>query len=146
MTQPKPKLTKAELIETICESTGQTRKDIHMILDAFMDTVKDSLIQDHAIELRGLGTFEIKTLKGRAKARNPKTGQTVAVENHGVVAFRPGKELKKSTWDIRRSQTGIGQSIPKPAALKTDKQESTMYVADMIAEFASDTSKSGLPG
>jgi nucleoid DNA-binding protein len=53
------------------------------------------------VELRGFGTFEIRTRKGREKARNPKTGEVVPVQNHGVTVFRPGKDLKKKTWELR---------------------------------------------
>jgi nucleoid DNA-binding protein len=42
------------------------------------------------VELRGFGTFEVKKRKGRKRARNPKTGENVAVKDHGVATFRPG--------------------------------------------------------
>jgi integration host factor subunit beta len=53
------------------------------------------------VELRGVGTFEVRTRKGRSKARNPKTGEIVSVEDHGVAAFRPGRELKTTAWSVR---------------------------------------------
>jgi len=96
------KMTKAETIEHIYESTGVSRKDIHGVLDAFFEKVKSALMEDRVVELRGFGTFEIRTRKGREKARNPKTGETVPVQTHGVTVFRPGKELKKMTWTLRR--------------------------------------------
>jgi integration host factor subunit beta len=96
------KLTKAELVETISESSGLTKKQIHSIIDLFLQQLKDSLSDDKTIEFRGFGTFEVKTRKGRDRARNPKTGQTVSVENHGVVNFRPGKELKEAVWGLRK--------------------------------------------
>jgi len=95
------KLTKAEIVETISESTGLSKKDIHVIIDSFFTEVKGALLTDRVIEFRGFGTFEVKTRKGREKARNPKTGKTVKVENHGVVHFRPGKELKDAAWSLR---------------------------------------------
>jgi integration host factor subunit beta len=95
------KLTKAEIVETISSSTGLTKKEIHGVVDSFFAEVKAALLADRVIEFRGFGTFEIKTRKGREKARNPKTGKTVSVEDHGVVHFRPGKELKDEAWDLR---------------------------------------------
>jgi nucleoid DNA-binding protein len=96
------KLTKAEIIESIYERLGVNRKDIHNILDEFFEEVKDGLNQDKVVELRGFGTFEIRTRKGRERARNPKTGEIVPVNAHGVAVFRPGKELKKTAWPLRK--------------------------------------------
>lgn len=96
------KLTKAEIIDSIFEKTGVNRKDVHRILDEFFDELKDGLRDDRVVELRGFGTFEIRTRKGREKARNPKTGEIVPVSAHGVAVFRPGKELKQLAWPLRR--------------------------------------------
>ena len=96
------KLTKAEIIENIYENLGVNRKDIHNVLDGFFQEVKDGLSQDQVVELRGFGTFEIRTRKGRERARNPKTGEIVPVSAHGVAVFRPGKELKNTAWPLRR--------------------------------------------
>ena len=96
-----PKLTKAEIIEAIFEKTQVNRKTIHSVVDQFFDEVKLALMEDRVVELRGFGTFEIRTRKGREKARNPKTGEVVPVQNHGVTVFRPGKDLKNKTWELR---------------------------------------------
>jgi integration host factor subunit alpha len=95
------KLTKAELIENIHEKLGINRNDVHLIIDEVFGELKDGLAEDRVIELRGFGTFEIKTRKGREKARNPKTGELVSVDTHGVAVFRPGKELKDIAWKLR---------------------------------------------
>lgn len=95
------KLTKAEIIESIYEKVPVNRKDIHSIIDEFFDQVKTALSEDKTVELRGFGTFEVRTRKGRNKARNPKTGEIVSVGDHGVAAFRPGRELKQSVWSLR---------------------------------------------
>ena len=96
------KLTKAEIIENIYDKLGVNRKDIHNILDEYFEEVKSGLSQDKVVELRGFGTFEIRTRKGRERARNPKTGEIVPVSAHGVAVFRPGKELKKIAWPLRK--------------------------------------------
>lgn len=95
------KLTKAEIVERIAESVDVSKKDIHTIVDSFFGEVKSALLEDKVIEFRGFGTFEIRTRKGRARARNPRTGELVEVQNHGVVVFRPGKELKEASWPLR---------------------------------------------
>ena len=97
----KEKLTKAEIIENLHDELGLNRNDIHEVIDSFFEEVKTGLKKEQIIELRGFGTFEIKTRKGRDKARNPKTGDTVKVQTHGVAVFRPGKEIKDEVWNLR---------------------------------------------
>lgn len=95
------KLTKAAMIENLHNKLGFSRSDIHEVIDELFEEIKDGLKEDKVIELRGFGTFEVRTRKGREKARNPKTGDLVAVETHGVAIFRPGKELKDAVWNLR---------------------------------------------
>jgi len=95
------KLTKAEIIDRIYEEIDIDKSDIHRVIDKLFDHLKDALGEDQVIELRGFGTFEIRTRKGREKARNPRTGEIVPVSTHGVAVFRPGKQLKKIAWDLR---------------------------------------------
>jgi len=86
-------LTKAEIVEEINERLGLTKKDIARVIDMFFEIVKKGLKNDEHIELRGFGTFEVKTREER-EARNPKTGESVIVPKRKVPYFRPGKELK----------------------------------------------------
>ena len=100
----KEKLTKAEIIKDIYEAMDPergrlNRDDIHQILDLFFEEIKNGLVEGKTIELRNLGTFEVRTRKGKEKARNPKTGATVSTDDHNVAYFRPGQELKKLLWE-----------------------------------------------
>jgi integration host factor subunit beta len=98
------KITKAEIIDSVYEKTGINRKDIKVAVDLALDGIKNSLASGTIIELRGFGTFEIRIRKGRQKARNPKTGETVSVSSHGTVAFRAGKELRQAVWNLPLSE------------------------------------------
>ena len=101
------KLTKAAIIENLHNKLGLNRTEIHMVIDELFEEIKDGLKDDRVIELRGFGTFEVRTRKGREKARNPKTGEVVAVDKHGVAIFRPGKELKGFVRNIRTARNLI---------------------------------------
>ncbi len=94
------KLTKAAIIESLHNKLGLNRADIHLVIDELFEEIKDGLKDNRVIELRGFGTFEVRIRKGRERARNPKTGDVVAVDKHGVAIFRPGKELKDFVWNI----------------------------------------------
>jgi integration host factor subunit beta len=100
------KITKAELIDSLHEQTSVNRKDIHALIDGLFHEIKQAILAEKAVELRGFGTFEVRMRKGRKKARNPKTGEPVSVSDHGVAIFRPGRDLKQEAWKIHgRRQT-----------------------------------------
>jgi integration host factor subunit beta len=95
------KFTKAEIVDAIYEKIGMDRKDIRKVVDLFTEEVKTALIARKVIELRGFGTFEIKIRKGRQRARNPKTGETLSINPHGIAMFRAGRELKQDVWNLK---------------------------------------------
>ena len=47
------------------------------------------------IELRNFGVFTLKPVKGKPKARNPRTNKIVKVPPHRKVSFKPSKIIKK---------------------------------------------------
>ncbi|AEF86319.1 DNA-binding protein HBbu [Treponema primitia ZAS-2] len=107
------KVTKADIIDSVYEKIGMSRKEIRTVVDLFIEEVKDSLIQQMVIELRGFGTFEVRIRKGRQKARNPKTGEQVSVNSHGIAAFRPGRELKQDVWNIGATEKSPASEAPR---------------------------------
>ena len=94
------KFTKADLIDALYEKTGMNRTEIRSTIDTIIEEMKDALVRREVIELRGFGTFEVKTRKARPRARNPRTGESIVIHSHGVVSFRSGHELKQSVWKI----------------------------------------------
>ena len=119
------KITKAEIVDAIYNKTGTNRKDIRDIVDHFIDEVKAALVSHKVIELRGFGTFEIKIRKGRQKARNPKTGEILSVNSHGIAAFKAGRELRQDVWNLKQEEQNQGKKkdneISKPAVLPPGK-------------------------
>jgi integration host factor subunit beta len=98
------KFTKAEIIDAIYEKTGLNRTEIRSSIDILFDEIKGALTRRQAIELRGLGTFEVKVRKARQRARNPSTGENITIRSHGAVTFRAGRELKQAVWNINDDQ------------------------------------------
>ena len=97
---PSKKVTKSDLVEAVYQNSAYENKCIQDVLEQLLGQLKESLKDGNVIELRGFGTFEPRLRKGRAKARNPKTGEQLAVAPHYVVAFRSGQELKKAIWEL----------------------------------------------
>ncbi len=87
-------MTKADLVEKIVEKTGLTRTDVAVVVDNFLEAVKNSMKEGQNLEIRGFGTFKIKSRKAR-KARNPRTGEEVPVPDRKVPVFKPSNEFKE---------------------------------------------------
>ncbi|MCI5696247.1 MAG: integration host factor subunit beta [Spirochaetia bacterium] len=94
------KLAKIDLVESVYLNTKIEKQDVQKVIDNLLEQLKSSMSDGKTIELRGFGTFEKRLRKGRAKARNPKTGEIVSVEPHYVAVFRPGRELKNAISDL----------------------------------------------
>jgi len=85
-------MTKADIVELVAEKTGLTLKDIKIVVELFLEEVKNCLVEGNHLEIRGFGTFKVKNHKAR-KARNPKTGQEVHVPAMKKAVFKVSREL-----------------------------------------------------
>ncbi len=87
-------MTKADLVRIISAETGIIRKDVALAVDAFLDSVKDSMKDGKHIEIRGFGTFKLKQRKSRI-GRNPKTDEKVEVPARIVPTFKFSRAFKE---------------------------------------------------
>ena len=88
-------MTKADLVEQVADAAGPrvTKRECGLVVDAFLDAVKDALARGDRIELRGFGTFKVRHRKART-GRNPRTGETVEVPPRDVPVFKPSLHLR----------------------------------------------------
>ncbi|GAB1366211.1 hypothetical protein MASR1M36_10820 [Candidatus Cloacimonadaceae bacterium] len=93
-------MTKADLVKIISENTGIIRKDVAVVVDALLQSIKDTLAQGNHIEIRGFGTFKLKTRKPRV-GRNPKTDEKVPVPERTVPTFKFSREFKGNVVDVK---------------------------------------------
>jgi len=92
-------MTKNELIEKIALKLPHlTCKDVELAVKYTFNLLSDSLSGGDRIEIRGFGSFSLRTRKARV-GRNPKTGEPVALPPKNVPHFKPGKELKSMVND-----------------------------------------------
>ncbi|MGH9457982.1 MAG: integration host factor subunit beta [Thermoanaerobaculia bacterium] len=92
---PKPGvMTKAELVDEVSRAIQVTKKQAETIVNVVFDSIVDSLRNGEKIELRGFGSFRLRSRKSRT-GRNPKTGEKVEVPSKKIPYFKPGKELKE---------------------------------------------------
>ena len=85
-------MTKAEVVRSVSQKTGMGREEIANIVEAVMDTIKDSLAQGEEVYFRGFGSFIIKQ-RAAKPARNIAKNTTVVVPAHKAPSFKPSKEF-----------------------------------------------------
>ena len=92
-------MTKKEIVKTISDEIGLTQLKTKEIVQKTFDAIVETLVEDHRIELRNFGVFEVKRRAAR-KARNPRTGEKVFVPEKFVVTFKPGKEMEERVREM----------------------------------------------
>jgi len=88
-------MNKSDLINAVAEKLKNlTTYDVELIVNNIFDSMKNALSDGDRIEIRGFGSFEVRTRSAR-KGRNPRTGESVNVSVRKVPFFKVGKELKE---------------------------------------------------
>lgn len=88
-------MNKPELIEKCTYSLGSLPlKTVEVAFDSILELMVTSLVNGERIEIRGFGSFSLKTMEPRT-GRNPKSGALVNLGKTTKVHFKPGKELKE---------------------------------------------------
>ena len=82
-------MTKADIVARIAQQTGVEKAVAMTVVEAFMETVKDSVVAGNEVFLRGFGSFIIKK-RAKKVARNIKN-TTIVIPAHSVPAFKPAK-------------------------------------------------------
>ncbi|MDG2312421.1 MAG: integration host factor subunit beta [Alphaproteobacteria bacterium] len=88
-------MTKSELILRMAEQNPHLyQRDIERIITTILDEITSALARGDRVELRGFGAFSVKKRNARI-GRNPRTGESVAVDTKVVPYFKTGKELRQ---------------------------------------------------
>jgi DNA-binding protein HU-beta len=86
-------MTKADLVAKIASKANMTKAAAERALNAFLDSVKETLVKEGKLTLTGFGAFSVETRKSRP-GRNPRTGAKITIPASKMVKFRAGKLLK----------------------------------------------------
>jgi integration host factor subunit beta len=87
-------MNKSELIEELANRSDLKLKVSETIVNMIVDNMKNALLNEDRIELRGFGSFHIEYYKGYT-GRNPKTGESIEVGKKRLPFFKVGKDLKE---------------------------------------------------
>ncbi len=88
-------MTKAELVAAVAEKSGLHRGQVKEALEAFTETVAETIRNGDEVRLVGFGSF-VPVDRPAGMARNPKTGASVPRPASRTVRFRVGEGLKNS--------------------------------------------------
>ena len=83
-------MTKADIVNEIAKNTGIEKVTAQKTVEAFMESVKDSMVAGNNVYLRGFGSFIVKK-RAKKTARNISKTTTIIIPAHNIPAFKPAK-------------------------------------------------------
>ncbi|GAB4539558.1 MAG: integration host factor subunit beta [Ruegeria sp.] len=87
-------MIRSELIQKIADENPHLyQRDVERIVNTVFEEITDAMSRGDRVELRGFGAFSVKKRDARV-GRNPRTGETVQVEEKCVPFFKTGKLLR----------------------------------------------------
>ncbi len=85
-------IKKDDLAASVAEATGSTKAQGAAAVDAVFAAIAAGLGEGKDVRLTGIGTLKVKA-KAASTARNPRTGEQIAVPAKNVVKFSSASEL-----------------------------------------------------
>ena len=87
-------MIRSELIQKLSEENPHLfQRDVERIVNTIFEEIVEAMARGDRVELRGFGAFSVKKRDARA-GRNPRTGESVSVEQKHVPFFKTGKLLR----------------------------------------------------
>ena len=93
-------MTKAEIVSEVAKATGVEKTTVQTVVEAFMESVKGSIVKGNPVYLRGFGSFIIKHRAQKA-ARNITKKTTITIPEHDIPAFKPAKVFVAAVKDAK---------------------------------------------
>lgn len=87
-------MTKADIVETIYEKVGLSKRESARIVDMIFDIIKGELENGDNVKLSGFGSFAVRDKNAR-RGRNPQTGEEITISARRVLSFKPSNVLRK---------------------------------------------------
>ena len=86
-------MNKTELVASVAEKAGLTKKDAEKAVGAIFESIQQALVECDKVQMIGFGTFEVKERSART-GRNPRTNETIQIPASKNPVFKAGKALK----------------------------------------------------
>lgn len=88
-------MTKIEIINSLYEKAGLTKKASASVVETTMEIIKSELGKGNSVKISGFGKWEVLRKKKR-KGRNPQTGEAMTISARNVVTFKSSAILKNA--------------------------------------------------
>lgn len=92
---------KADIVSTLADKAGITKKEAAAAYDAFVDHVTGALKKGERCAVPGLGSFAVSSRKART-GRNPRTNEQITIPASKGVRFKAGKDLRDAVNKKRK--------------------------------------------
>lgn len=86
-------MIKAQIVDTISQRTGIEKEAVKVTVDAFMESIIESLVGGNYVSLRGFGNFIVK--KKPPKNFHAAPGRWILIPEHNEPFFKPCDEFKE---------------------------------------------------
>src|SRR6266480_4736792 len=86
---------KGDVINSIAEQAGISKKEASAAFDAFVNYISDSCQRGERCAIPGLGSFAVSQRKAR-EGRNPRTNEKITIPASKNVRFKAGKDLRET--------------------------------------------------
>lgn len=97
-------MTKADIIESVYEKVGFSKKESSELVEVVFETMKSTLERGEKVKISGFGKFEVRYKRPR-RGRNPQTNDEIVIEERNVLSFKPSQVLKNAL-------AGDGSAVP----------------------------------
>jgi DNA-binding protein HU-beta len=88
-------VTKADFIDRVASKSGLSKRDATKAVDAFLDSITETLRGGDSVSFTGFGKFSPQQRKER-QGVNPRTGERVTIPAARVPKFSAGSALKQA--------------------------------------------------
>lgn len=85
-------MKKVDVASEIAKKTGVEKVVVQEVIEAFMQAVKNSLVNGENVYMRGFGSFIVKK-RATKTGRNITKNTTIIIPEHFIPAFKPAKEF-----------------------------------------------------
>ena len=88
-------MLKKDLVDRVSGELAMQKQDVSLAVDIILETMTDALVEDRRIELRGFGSFSVRSRKPRS-TKNPRTGKIMEIPERKTLHFTMSKSLKEA--------------------------------------------------
>ena len=88
-------MLKKDLVDKVSSELSMQKQDVSLAVDIMLEAMANALVNDRRIELRGFGSFSVRSRKPRS-TKNPRTGKIMDIPDRKTLHFTMSKSLKEA--------------------------------------------------